>query len=434
MAKRVFRPKQSVGKYRIEKLLARGGFAEVYRALDTIEGVRVALKVPYEHLVDRELLEGFRSEVRLTARLDHPNILPIKNATFVDSHFVIATPLGEKALSDRLQHRLSFQAALNYAEQLLSGLAFAHEKRVLHCDIKPDNLILFESNRLRLADFGIAKVALRTVAGSGSGTLGYIAPEQAMGRPSFRSDVFSAGLILYRMFSGKLPEWPFEQPLPGYARLQERLHPELLAFIERAISLEAKRRFATADEMARVFARVKPKALRHHRGVVARRKPRTAPKEDWSEVRWRQFRRRYGGLLKMPGECRSCSGPLAEAMLHCPWCGEDHEKFRGRTCKRRCPRCRRGLKADWRFCPWCYGPSLPDASTREYDDKRYSARCDGAHCSRRQLMPFMRYCPWCRRKVRKRWMIPGSRKRCRRCGHGVATEYWDFCPWCGDGF
>ncbi len=230
--RRILRSRQSLGKYRVEKLLARGGFAEVYRAFDTIEGLRVALKIPYAHLIDQDLLDGFRKEVRLTAQLDHPNILPVKNAAFIDTHFVIVLPLGERSLSDRLKSRMSFGLALDYTGQMLEGLAFAHRRRILHCDVKPDNFIVFSGNRLRLADFGIAKVVLHTVSASGSGTLGYMSPEQAMGKPSFRSDVFSLGLVLYRMFSGQLPQWPFERPYPGAEKLRANFHPEFVSLLK----------------------------------------------------------------------------------------------------------------------------------------------------------------------------------------------------------
>ena len=96
--------------------------------------------------------------------------------------------------------------AVKLADQMLEAVAWAHAHRIIHCDVKPDNFILFTDNRIRLADFGIAKVAMKTIRASGSGTVGYVAPEQAVGKPSFRSDVFSLGLILYRMLSGKLPE------------------------------------------------------------------------------------------------------------------------------------------------------------------------------------------------------------------------------------
>ena len=115
------------------------------------------------------------------------------------------------------------------------AVAHAHANDVVHCDLKPENFILFDGNRVRLADFGVSRIAARTVKGSGSGTLGYIAPEQAMGQTSFRGDVFSLGLIFWSMLTGELPEWPFHWPPPGYDRVRGKLHPDFLAMVRRAI-------------------------------------------------------------------------------------------------------------------------------------------------------------------------------------------------------
>ena len=199
--------RQVLGKYRIRRRIGAGAFATVYEAYDMIEGIPIALKVPKLDQLDKELLNAIHREVRLTARLDHENILPLRNAMMIDGHFVIATPLGQRTLTDRLHYRLGPKTALSYAEQLLDALAYAHEVRVIHCDIKPDNVILFPDGQIRLADFGIAKVSLRTrtIMGSGQGTVGYIAPEQAMGKPSFRSDVFSMGLLIDRHVCRRAP-------------------------------------------------------------------------------------------------------------------------------------------------------------------------------------------------------------------------------------
>lgn len=184
------RPRQMFGKFRIAKLLANSGFAKVYSAFDTIEGIWVALKLPHGHFVDDDMIDLFRHEVRLVAKLDHPNILPVKEANFIDGQFVVATRLGHETLADRLTRRMSVPTALGMAEQMIAAVAYAHEVGIIHCDVKPENFILFADNQLRLADFGIAKVSTITVAGSGTGTIGHMAPEQAMGRPSMRSDVF----------------------------------------------------------------------------------------------------------------------------------------------------------------------------------------------------------------------------------------------------
>jgi serine/threonine protein kinase len=261
---RALKARQMVGKYRIRRRIGAGAFATVYEAYDTIEGIAVALKVPHLDQLDRESLSAIHREVRLTARLEHENVLPLRNAMTIDGYFVIATPLGEQTLTDRLRYRLGPKTALSYTAQLVDALAYAHEARVIHCDIKPDNVILFPEGQARLSDFGIAKVALRTrtIMGSGQGTVGYIAPEQAMGKPSFRSDVFSMGLLIYRMFAGELPAWPFDWPLPGADRLRRTVSRDFISFLRRSIEVHERKRFRDGVQMQRAFLAVAPTTLR----------------------------------------------------------------------------------------------------------------------------------------------------------------------------
>ncbi len=219
----MLRARQKIGKYRILGRIASGPLADVYRAYDTIQKTRVALKIPKEG--DTAGADEFLHEVQVATKLKHPNILSVLNASYIDGHFVIAMELGDESLADRIVRRTSTVRALDLAGQAIAALAHAHEHKIIHCDIKPENFILFPGNQLKLADFGFAKISLRTLKASGSGTIDYIAPEQAMGRPKFQSDVFSLGLVLYRLFSGKLPEWPFTWPLIGHDRLKARVRP-----------------------------------------------------------------------------------------------------------------------------------------------------------------------------------------------------------------
>lgn len=265
------RARSRLGKYRIERRLAEGGFAHVYQAIDTVEGVRVALKMPHQSIVTPSMLEMFQREARLVAKLDHPNILPIKDANFIEGRFVIASRLGEQSLQDRMRKRIAFESALDMVIQIVSAAAYAHSQRIIHCDIKPDNL-LFVNGRLQLADFGIARVAQKTIKGSGSGTVGYMAPEQAMGKPSAKSDVFSLGLLIYKMITGHLPEWPFEWPFKGAANLRRKAHPELVAIIRRSLEVRPAKRYKDASEMLSALQKVRRKAIlfsRRHRSPAA---------------------------------------------------------------------------------------------------------------------------------------------------------------------
>jgi serine/threonine-protein kinase len=263
--------RQKLGKFRIERKLGTGGFASVYQAMDTVQGIRVAIKVPHAQYTTESVLSDFRREIRTTAPLEHDNILPIKDASIIEDRLVVVFPLGDETLATRMTRRISVETAFEIGEQILRAAALAHSHHVIHCDIKPENVILFAGNRVRLADFGIAKVSQRTIQGGGTGTIGYMAPEQAMGKPSFRSDVFSIGLILWRMLSGHWPEWPFEWPPAGYSRLRGRIHPDFIDFLKRAIDLNPKHRFRDAQQMLALFLKLKTRTLRHARS--RRRQP-----------------------------------------------------------------------------------------------------------------------------------------------------------------
>ncbi len=259
--KKKFRARQMLGKYRIEKRLSNGSRADVYRAYDTIHGIRVALKIANPEIVEDGFLDEFRHEARLSSKMEHPNILPVMNASFIDGYFVIAMRLGEETLADRMTRRMSNRTALDFTSQALAALAHAHSKRIIHCDVKPDNFILFPGNQLRLTDFGFSKVALRTVKASGSGTLGYIAPEQALGRPMFQSDVFALGLVIWEMFAKELPEFPYDWPLPGRDRIRSKLRRRAIDWLRTALEFRHQDRFRDAVEMQEEFDSIRFKLL-----------------------------------------------------------------------------------------------------------------------------------------------------------------------------
>jgi len=229
--------------------IASGPYADVYEGYDTIEGLRVALKVPHATMVTPAMLDDFRKEVRITVRLDHPNVQTIKNADIIGERFVLACPLGDESLAERMTRRLGMKRAYDYAGQLIAAVAHAHGRSVIHCDIKPENILLFSGGHLRLTDFGISKVALRTLSASGSGTVGYLAPEQALGRPRFESDVFSTAIVVYQMISGVRPEWPFDWPLEGNARLRRNAPRDVVRFLRRCLQVDHRRRYRDGEAM-----------------------------------------------------------------------------------------------------------------------------------------------------------------------------------------
>ena len=244
-------------KYRLTSRLGEGGFATVYAATDLIEDRKVALKIPSSLYVENsQSLEDMHREVRIMAKMDHPAILPLKDARFIDGHFVIVFPLGEETLADRMTRRLSRSTAIDYAVQMISAVAYAHEKSVLHRDIKPDNFVLFPDQVIQLSDFGLARFEGRSHDVSGSGTLGYIAPEQAMGKPTYRSDVFSLGLVLYRLFAGDIPEYPFDR-LPNFNRLRKGMSKDFVNLIKKSIDPVPNRRFRDAVAMHNAMSKIR---------------------------------------------------------------------------------------------------------------------------------------------------------------------------------
>ena len=253
----VLRVGRRLDKYRLLSRLGEGGFATVFAAQDMIEDRKVALKIPDERYVtNSQSLEDMQREVRIMARLDHSCVLPLKDARFIDGHFVMVFPLGEETLADRLSRRLSRATAIDYVVQMTSAVAYAHEHKVLHRDIKPENFVLFPEQSIQLTDFGLARIERGGHDVSASGTLGYMSPEQAMGRPNYRSDVFSLGLVIYRTLAGEIPEYPFDS-LPGFNKLRRGLSQEFVGLIRKAIDPSPKKRFRDAVAMRNAMEKIR---------------------------------------------------------------------------------------------------------------------------------------------------------------------------------
>jgi TolB-like protein/tetratricopeptide (TPR) repeat protein len=218
------RPGVRVGPYEIAHLVGAGGMGEVYRARDTRLGREVAIKVlPAEFAADPERLHRFEQEAQAVAALDHPNILAIHDVGMHErSPYIVTELLEGESLRDRLKAgSLPAGRAVEIAVQMAQALAAAHEKGIVHRDVKPANVFLTRDCRVKLLDFGIAKLVVprspagsapattvvdETAAGTTLGTMGYMSPEQLRGEPvDHRSDIFSLGCVLYEMLSGQSP-------------------------------------------------------------------------------------------------------------------------------------------------------------------------------------------------------------------------------------
>jgi len=415
-----------LGKYRLDKQLGEGGSCEVWKARDCVEGIWVALKIPSMDINGMRDNKALFHEVRLVAKLRHRHIMPLKNADIIDGHLVLATELSAGTLEDRSKP-MAVRRILSIIVQVLEGLAYAHRNRLVHCDVTPGNIFLFPTGRAALGDFGIGvHIKGRMVTSDVYGTPGYIAPEQAYGRPTYRSDCFAVGLILYEYLTGYLPRWPFKWPPKGYKRLQERANTALVRFLKKALSIDPDRRFDNAEQMLKGLLQALPKSIREGLSTEAGAQPR---QPDWRRMRRDTFTQRYGKVFPALFSCVTCGEPIAESMAVCPWCGSDKNRFDNRSrFSYICLRCHKGILPEWRFCPWCYGVGFDSVSAKRTQGVRYQAKC--GHCGGR-LMWFMRYCPWCRRKIRRPWRVRPFPEICGRCGWSVDSAYWSYCPWCG---
>ncbi|TDD63975.1 Stk1 family PASTA domain-containing Ser/Thr kinase [Jiangella aurantiaca] len=200
------------GRYRIEALLARGGMATVYKATDTRLDRPVALKIMHAELAaDDDFVARFINEARAVAQLSDPNVVNVFDQGEDDGAVYLAMEyIHGRTLRDVLHERgrLGADLALEVTESVLSALAAAHRAGIVHRDVKPENVLVGNDGRVKVADFGLARAnstSSKTTRGL-LGTVSYISPEQALGeRATPRSDVYSAGIMLYELLTGKTP-------------------------------------------------------------------------------------------------------------------------------------------------------------------------------------------------------------------------------------
>ena len=415
-----------LGKYRLQKKLGKGGYCEVWKARDTVEGIWVALKIPIANVAGKRDNETILREVRLVAQLRHRHLMPLKNADIIDNHAVLATELSAGTLDD-CSRPMSVKRILSIIRQVLDGLAYAHQKRMIHCDVTPGNIFLFPNGRAALGDFGIGvlvKGRMKTI--DDYGTPGYVAPEQAFGKPTYRSDCFSVGLVLYEYLTGVLPRWPFHWPPKGVDRLQDKTSAEFVRFIKKAIHPSPEKRFTNARQMLAAMDEVIPSPFRKKLQIGEKQ---AAP--DWRQLRRKAFIQRYSKIFTDFYPCVDCGQPIAESMQYCPWCASERNRYDDCTrFSHLCHRCHKGVSPEWSYCPWCYGPGFIPQESNGLSSPAYHGHCDHCHG---KLMRFMKYCPWCHRKVKKKWHLWPFPETCGQCGNSVDSSYWNYCPWCQQG-
>jgi eukaryotic-like serine/threonine-protein kinase len=296
---------EKLDQYELSELLARSGMASIFKAIDTASGETVALKIPHPQLEsDVVFFERFRREEQLGQRLDHPNVIKMRKPLDKSRMYMAMEYIDGRSLRAEIQEKRSLtpERAVEIACQVVEALVYLHANGVVHRDIKPENILLLGEHGLKILDFGIAlDESARRLTWTGlSTTLGtpdYMAPEQVGGRRGdARTDVYSAGMLLYEMLTGNLP---YSSPSPQAlmrAKTNEEptppsyhvptIDPALESIIMKAISRAPRDRHETAaelladlrdpaaaalrapDEAARARARARPLRRLSFRAVV----------------------------------------------------------------------------------------------------------------------------------------------------------------------
>ncbi len=201
------------GRYEIHELIGVGGMANVYRCTDTIDDREVAVKIlKDEFLNNEEFIRRFKNESKAIAMLSHPNIVKVFDVSFGDMiQYIVMEYIDGITLKEyiEMQGVLSWKEVVHFTTQILKALQHAHEKGIVHRDIKPQNIMLLQNGTIKVTDFGIARFsdkATKTMTEQAIGSVHYIAPEQARGASTDgKSDIYSVGVMLYEMLTGRLP-------------------------------------------------------------------------------------------------------------------------------------------------------------------------------------------------------------------------------------
>lgn len=298
-------PGRRLGAYTVLRQLGAGGAGEVWRARDERLGRDVAIKVLLPHLsTDTETLRRFAEEARAAGTLNHPNILIVHDVGEHDgTPFLVSECLEGRNLRERLNAGpIPIDEALAVALGVANGLAAAHERNIVHCDLKPENTFLKSDGSVKLLDFGLARLKApvgglelgtgETVVGNIAGTAGYMAPEQIRGEPADpRSDLFALGVMLYEMLGGRHPfrrASDFEtlhavmtSAPPDLLTCNEQVPPALARIVMHLLEKAPGARFQSARDLAWSLGQRADDALPAGSGKARRQELQGSPGARW---------------------------------------------------------------------------------------------------------------------------------------------------------
>ena len=267
--------KKLSGRYELVKLIGSGGMANVFEAKDLLEQKTVAIKIlKEEYLTNEEFVRRFRNESKVTAVLDHPNIVKVFDVNFTGAdQYLVMEYIDGITMRQYIAHqgRLKWKDAVHFITQVLKALEHAHENGVIHRDIKSQNIMLLRDGTIKVMDFGIARFAredIRTMDDRAIGSVHYISPEQACGEESDeKSDIYSAGVLLYEMLTGSVPfdgDTPEQvavkhihnQPVP-VSTIAPDVPTGLCEITQKAMQKDKNMRYHSANEMLLAIDRFK---------------------------------------------------------------------------------------------------------------------------------------------------------------------------------
>jgi eukaryotic-like serine/threonine-protein kinase len=267
----------NIDKYKLIEIKGSGTFGTVWLAEDTWIGKRVAIKIPHNQ---KEEFTTLIAEPKLLASLDHPNIVQILTVDKAENiFFMVMEYVDGKNLAQLMQEEsLTYKEVIDIITQILSALQYAHEKNIIHRDLKPGNILLTSDRKAKITDFGTALIqAGKNGAGGIGGTLYYMAKEQVLGHPTPASDLYSVGVILYELVTGKLPffdEVPMvvlnkilkDEPLEPH-KLNPTIPRELELIILKTLQKEVSKRYQSAAEMKQELEKLPPALLERPVGI-----------------------------------------------------------------------------------------------------------------------------------------------------------------------
>lgn len=258
------------GRYELIEKIGEGGMAVVYKGKDRLLNRYVAIKILRpEYTKDEQFIESFKRESQASARLSHANIVGVYDVGKEGNiHFIVMELIDGKVLSEVIKEkgRIEYKEAISIIRQVASALSLAHKNQIIHRDIKPHNILITSTGVAKLADFGIAKaVSAATIVGGNNkimGSVHYFSPEQARGAyVDERSDIYSLGIVLYEMLTGKVPfdgDNPvsialmhINEPMPQLTKEVPGIPPQLEKIVNKATEKYQSNRYKNVDEMIR---------------------------------------------------------------------------------------------------------------------------------------------------------------------------------------